>query len=780
MKIQGIAVMFAIIILPVVIILSYYIQYSIDTIARQTAYDTKLIDSTHDAMASFELNTANEDLSSVSDSLRSIIDAATNVFFNTLATNLGMSNANQSYVQSYVPAILYTLYDGYYIYSPTRVPEILTKDNEQVIYVGNPGVDYEGIAGGIGIYKFTGNPSDIVTYDSIDNKYEYGQMLYKNSDGTYSTVTNDNTVYNQDYVLKSYMPYSARYKTQAGETLDFDLTINYTLDNYLTVEGYIEDVYYSKTGYLIGANVVESIMVDGNPSLLTYNQDEAEEICLSGQHTLQLKIKPFIEDGENRVASSIEYNFTPVIEDGIALNSIQIQERLDKLYEKLDNLYAELAKAKEINDTARMATLEAEINTKINQIQNLELQLSNLKAIAYYVKAQIFSNWIYENLNFMQSKHVENTIENVTKTEKEYIFHDFSKEENTQIFNAAINPEKEDSPFYSHKLNVIRNSIQYNLNLALSAYNTMARELDINMPIMTDDEWDKILNNISIVSFMQGLNCGMKVYNNYAIVSSTNNELTVIPSEIYYTKKSEYNTADTSHIYHRIDCPELIDDEYISFVSKEIKYDKIFDKSTQKYRYDHRNNACYSCIVGANYLKKIGTDAGGHDIMGYSDEILISTLSANKQKEYFRALAKERQSLYKTNALTESNGYEVLYTAPLSSPRISFNNGNDVKEINVSRASSLGINKIKEIEIAFKNIESENRNAPTATFKAILNILNNIDENLVVNLEQAAPQTIRIPVHVESIDELNKIELMKMNPDDKVEFDLLSVRVIYE
>ena len=73
--------------------------------------------------------------------------------------------------------------------------------------------------------------------------------------------------------------------------------------------------------------------------------------------------------------------------------------------------------------------------------------------------------------------------------------------------------------------------------------------------------------------------------------------------------------------------------------------------------------------------------------------------------------------------------------------------------------------------------------APTGTGKTCafgLPILNNIDENLVVNLEQAAPQTIRIPVHVESIDELNKIELMKMNPDDKVEFDLLSVRVIYE
>ena len=111
MKIQSLAVIFAIIVLPIIIILSYYIHGEIDTIALQIAYDTKLIDSTHDAMASFEINTANENLSSVADSLRSIIEASTNVFFNTLATNFGISNAGNSAVDSYIPAILYTLYE---------------------------------------------------------------------------------------------------------------------------------------------------------------------------------------------------------------------------------------------------------------------------------------------------------------------------------------------------------------------------------------------------------------------------------------------------------------------------------------------------------------------------------------------------------------------------------------------------------------------------------------------------------------------------------------------
>ena len=125
MKLQGLGIIFAIIILPIAVILSYYIQMQVDTINLRTSYDSKVLDATYDAVAALELNTANEKLSDVSDSLRSILEASNNVFFNTLLTNFGLSNASPSLFQPYVPAILYTLYDGYYIYSPTRSPDVL-------------------------------------------------------------------------------------------------------------------------------------------------------------------------------------------------------------------------------------------------------------------------------------------------------------------------------------------------------------------------------------------------------------------------------------------------------------------------------------------------------------------------------------------------------------------------------------------------------------------------------------------------------------------------------
>ena len=58
MKLQSLGIVFAIIILPMVIILTYYVQMQVDTIALQTSYDSKLLKATHDAMSAFEINTS--------------------------------------------------------------------------------------------------------------------------------------------------------------------------------------------------------------------------------------------------------------------------------------------------------------------------------------------------------------------------------------------------------------------------------------------------------------------------------------------------------------------------------------------------------------------------------------------------------------------------------------------------------------------------------------------------------------------------------------------------
>lgn len=117
MKLQHIIIIFVIIIVPISIVLSAYINAHIKTIEYQTMYDNILINATYDGIKAFQLNTANNMYSTISNSKIRDIEASVNVFFQSLATNLGASGYSKEDLKSYIPAILFSLYDGYYIYS---------------------------------------------------------------------------------------------------------------------------------------------------------------------------------------------------------------------------------------------------------------------------------------------------------------------------------------------------------------------------------------------------------------------------------------------------------------------------------------------------------------------------------------------------------------------------------------------------------------------------------------------------------------------------------------
>ncbi len=136
MKLQSLAVIFAIIMIPISIVLSVYVQTNIDAIVLQADYDAKLANSTYDAIKAFQLNTLNNSYSTVSDSKIVDIEASVNSFFNSLATNLGVSGYNQNALKTYIPALVYTLYDGYYIYSPYKNTESgIVESRIKTIYI---------------------------------------------------------------------------------------------------------------------------------------------------------------------------------------------------------------------------------------------------------------------------------------------------------------------------------------------------------------------------------------------------------------------------------------------------------------------------------------------------------------------------------------------------------------------------------------------------------------------------------------------------------------------
>lgn len=636
MKLQGVSVLFALIVLPLILVLSYYIRLQVETINLQNTYDAKLLNSTRDALSAFEINTANEDLSTVSDSLRTIIEASSNVFINTLATNLGMSNASKNYIEPYVPSLLYTLYDGYYIYAPTRVPTVLTDADGNAVSVGDAGVSVNGdyatysytvahstqesedecevcASGGTTHIKYAdySNIDNYMQYSEIKNhdsvKYDYGQILYVSKDdpNKYTTDINQAELKTKN-VLKAYMPYSARYKNGTA----FDITVVYTLDNYITIEGNVGNVYYTKSGYLLPMDCY----VDSGDivNLKKYSQEDA---------------KTKIESGEN---------VTLVLKDGTELKSggtgsyDEISERIVTLNTRIDNAhYYKIAvqvnaMSKDADEVKNVITdagltfdsnnvidqLEEVMTTTNSEINDLQYELDKMSAMTYYVTGIIFTDWVQNTLKDVHENHLIEISgqEYRTINGNEQLTYKFDSESSIFMITGtkmeAVTEISEDSVFYTHKLNVIRNSIQYNLNLAMSTYNNMTSgQSSYAMPVMENEEWQKILTNPSIVSFLQGYHCGLKSYNNYMIVSSTNNEISISTENIYYVDKDGFSN-ETSE-YHKIDCPKLTSTsgEYIAFPSKEVKYDKVYNKhnSLLSYKYDHKNYACYECINDGNY-----------------------------------------------------------------------------------------------------------------------------------------------------------------------------------
>ena len=194
MKLQYLTIIFLIIILPIILVLSVYVDYHIDAINLKHKYDTQLLNSTYDALKSYQLNTVNNAISDISASKIDELEAAVKTFYNSLSNTLGYTGYKSSVMEEYVPAVVFTMYDGYYIYSPYR--NVLTG----------------------------------VSSDDVDDDYE------------------NNTVVEG---LKSYVYYSCRYKKDSGTGKKFDIVITYTLDNYITIQGTVDGEYVNRYGYLI-------------------------------------------------------------------------------------------------------------------------------------------------------------------------------------------------------------------------------------------------------------------------------------------------------------------------------------------------------------------------------------------------------------------------------------------------------------------------------------------------------------------------------------------------
>ena len=570
MDYQHFTIIFVLIVLPLSIVLSYHIKNQSDTIDLQSSYQAKLESSTYDAVTAFQINSLNTQRTS-GESVKAYVSASINTFFTTLASNFGMTNASKSRLQSYVPAILFTTYDGYYIYSPTKTKEIaINQENGQ------------GIVTPEGDLVYTKSGTD-------ENAYRVNKTTASSYSNGTSTVSGDYTIKPSDakdissYMLKPFIYYSARYNFNNN-----NVVASYSLDNYLTTYGTINGKEFSKSGYIIDPSKIEINgdllikLISKNPSssydspsnsdlpgFNSSNSDEfknyIDEIFQANSdtsnnnynHVRYLRIGVKTDEAYNYINDYLygetiahgNYFANRVYTDKDQNKVINRTQTGDKIIEDTLNINEYIG-----NDTNRRDSLIYDNVSGYEPLTvfffffyaNYQIEITDKDAKEYYIKAYFYSKWIQQNLGNIQAKNIDqNYIEEKVLNNSGRNAFTFFNDDDTQIFNIGPDndPESDASDFQQHKRNVIKNTIQYNLNSAISTYteNFYNLEHEYRLPIISETDWDKILDNVSMTTFFQGVPAGTKTFNSYAVITSTNNNTSVDIDNMYFVANRDWN-----------------------------------------------------------------------------------------------------------------------------------------------------------------------------------------------------------------------------------------------
>ena len=590
MKIQDLAIIFVIIILPISLVISAYTQYQIKTVSTQTLYDSKLTSSTYDAIKAYQLNAKNNSMSDQANSKIRDIEASVETFKNSIMATFRLAGYSVDDLNQYIPALVYTMYDGFYIYSPFE------------------NVNYQ--------YDESGNPTE-----------GNGEDIYG---------------------LKPYINYSCRYKKGS-----VDVVITYALDNHISVQGMIGTEYVNKSGYLIDEITLGAETVNYNG--IEIEKEELKEylpleradapgssiiepysyVKINGVKYYRADLNAGVGDEEGNGYDTIIYISNGTINVQCKWTPETPGEELTGNQENQNDLYRRYCK----------------------------LIKDNNQAIQYYKKAYEFTDWL-KNSGLNDLKYQDACeIDGLTP---------IWGGNGTNIFD-EINIENELSNFNQHRLAVIRHTIEKNLANAIANYNTFSGATnDFQMPELKEDEWDNIIHNISMISFLQGLNIGGKVYNGYTIVTNSESEEVVLEPHIYILgEHGEYHKIGDKDIEDG--AVQIIDTSYGGKQSAG-RLNLDFNK---KYIMNNSNLAWYYYSLQeytASYKSIIMQDGVStyEDIYAYVN----GTGDANLAKAFYTALGREREGKYDLTrvwdikemvpdeepVIPETTKYKVKYT----------------------------------------------------------------------------------------------------------------------
>ena len=646
MKLQQLSVIFIIIILPIAIVLDTYVNNLIDVSNKQKNYNTILYNSTYDAVRAYQMNTLNNSFASVNTSRDRDINATVNSFFNSLASGFSSSGYTKNDLKDYIPAMLFTLYDGYYVYGP----------------------------------------------------YENNATISNNKPEFYGEGDN-NTKRNIEYGLKPYNYYSCEYSDDSN----YDLIVNYTLDNYISISGWYGN---NKTPILAAGYYI-------NPGKIEIN-DTTKEVKIKNNNEQTVSLLPeelseYISTYDNYWIKNGVRNNTEHTELTEAKKYRYINYNEEKYY--FDSYIDDASRAWRENNTSYnnipIFKLDGNLRTYINadmlnilknftgETLSSEDSFKDVNYYYYYKNAKEFSEKAEKALslikitqdasgkyNNVKTEYFNKSYKIITKDGDEIKYYNKSDEGNSShikydysdvngyvfnLSNGKNDPEMEESAFNRHRMDVIISSVESALDDSITNFNKyQSSSYSYRMPTITETDWYKVANNLSIISFMQGIGVGnFKYYNNYAIVTNTKNKEFVSKNSIYVQDKTNLgedsyleDTSNKKIFYHNPRCNEYNEekkdstdgvigyrtiDYEIQSISHTYKKDNVETNQTANY-YMQPGTGAYECIV--SYTK---------DTISFDDLMSLKTGTEDKEnykntyslavdKAFIQALAREKNA----------------------------------------------------------------------------------------------------------------------------------------
>ena len=352
------------------------------------------------------------------------------------------------------------------------------------------------------------------------------------------------------------------------------MVITYSLDNYIEIQGSINGKTVSRYGYLLS-----NLTVNGNN--ITYNG-----VNITSEGPLSEKIYLKNDDGTSEIK---ELNY-------IKRNGV-------KYYTDGTNVFSVL-------NGKKSPTTEITVS-EIN---------SNENARKYFIES-------YNLMKFIKDNGIDElTTDNIVKTNNENDYTAVGK-----IFDFNQDIELETSNFNIHRMDVIKHSIEKNLSVAISNFNNYSGvTTEFQMPKLKEEDWDKIMGNISVISFLQGINIGGKVYNGYSVITNTKNEDVVMLDSIYVKKPDGI---------HRITENGLTSAGAVGVFN--VNLEARTESDGTKYL-PIGGDLSYDSVITQNGINTSLDDSYDGDLTKY-----VRSLGNDLKKMYYTALARERYGIYR-------------------------------------------------------------------------------------------------------------------------------------